>query len=272
MKKLILLVSYSLISCTLLASNTALPKGSLFIYWGWNGSNYTTSNLNLQGTDYNFTLHKLKATDRQSPLSWDYLNPGLMTIPQYNFRIGYAFKNNWSLSLAMDHMKYVMVQDQSVHISGNIQHPTSPIKGNNLDQYISVGTDLLIFEHTDGLNNLNIELRHHKNVYHIPLDKKNRGITLGIEGGIGAGIMIPKTNAQLFQQKRHDEFHLSGGDIHGVLGGKITFWKYAFILSEFKAGYIAMPNIRTTYSKTDKASQNFGYIQYNIVFGLQYKF
>lgn len=54
----------------------------------------------------------MKATDRQTPFGMIYFDPVLFTIPQYNARLGYFFKDNWSISIGMDHMKYVMVQDQ----------------------------------------------------------------------------------------------------------------------------------------------------------------
>jgi hypothetical protein len=243
-------------------------KGKVFIYWGWNGSNYTSSNLHLKGRNYNFTIHKMKATDRQSPLSLDYINPSQMTIPQYNFRIGYYIKDKISLSIGMDHMKYVMTNDQVAKISGNINNDLSIYTG-NLNAKYTIARDFLMFEHTDGLNNLNIEGRWEENLLHIPLDKKNKGITINIQGGIGAGALIPKTNAKLFDQERHDEFHLAGFDAHVLMGIKLDIWKYFFIASEFKGGYINMPSIRTTHSFKDKASQAFGYIQYNILLGAQ---
>jgi hypothetical protein len=37
-----------------------------------------------------------------------------------------------------------------------------------------------------------------------------------------------------------------------------------------KAGYINMPDIRTTMNVRDKASQHFEFFQYNILFGGQF--
>lgn len=250
-------------------ANGVLRKGNVFVYWGWNGSNYTTSHLHLKGSNYDFTINNMKGTDRQSPLGWEYLNPTTMTIPQYNYRIGYFINDQISISIGMDHMKYVMVQDQMARVTGNINHPNAPIQG-QIDTTLPISTNLLTFEHTDGLNNLNIEGRYHKQLHHWALDKKGRGISITLNGGLGTGVMIPKTNAQLFMQKRYDAFHISGFDVHGTVGAKIHLWKYAFIASEFKGGYINMPSIRTTHNKTDKANQAFGYIQYNILFGFQF--
>jgi hypothetical protein len=42
---------------------------------------------------------------------------GKMTIPQTNFRIGY-FINDHYIALGVDHMKYVMAQNQVANITG----------------------------------------------------------------------------------------------------------------------------------------------------------
>lgn len=244
-------------------------KGKIFMYWGWNGSNYTTSNLKMSGNDYDFVIHRMKAHDRQSPLSGIYFNPATMTIPQYNYRIGYFIKDNWSVSIGMDHMKYVMLQDQEAQLSGTINHPDAVHRGTLSGGY-KLSTDFLTFEHTDGLNNLNVESRYHQPVWQWPFLKNGRGINVEVMGGAGIGMMIPKTNTQLFMQQRYDQFHVAGMDAHGMVGVRIHILDHFFIASEFKGGYINMPSVRTTHSTSDKASQAFGYIQYNILFGAQF--
>ncbi len=42
-----------------------------------------------------------------------------MTISQTNFRLGYFISYDYNISIGVDHMIYVMVQSQSVRITGN---------------------------------------------------------------------------------------------------------------------------------------------------------
>lgn len=67
-------------------------KGAMFVYWGWNRAAFTNSDIRFKGADYNFTLENVVAHDRPSPLSLDYINPGTISIPQFNFRLGYFVK------------------------------------------------------------------------------------------------------------------------------------------------------------------------------------
>jgi hypothetical protein len=43
-----------------------------------------------------------------------------MTIPQTNFRMGYFISDHYSLAIGVDHMKYVLTQNQTARISGTI--------------------------------------------------------------------------------------------------------------------------------------------------------
>lgn len=241
---------------------TPNQKGNFYFYWGWNFDSYTKSNIRFSGKDYDFTLQKVSAKDRQSPLEANtYLNPGNATIPQYNFRMGYFFKNSWNVSLGLDHMKYVVTQYQTVGIQGSIHHSNTPYDSNYNNGQVRLTPDFLKFEHTDGLNYLNAEVRKT-----FPLLKFAKS-HLSATAGAGVGALVPRTNTTLFSKERYDEFHLAGFGIAAVGGLNFTFFKYFFIQTEAKLGFIDMPDIRTTQNREDRAKQCFGFRQENIVFG-----
>ena len=247
--------------------NVRHNKGKMFIYWGWNRASYSHSNISFHGDSYNFKLSQVVAKDRQTP--WDpsiYLNPALITIPQTNFKMGYFFNDHYSISWGVDHMKYVMVQDQTVKINGDIATENSPYKGTYTNEDIVLTEDFLTFEHTDGLNYLNVELNRVDDVLKwFGVQKKNFHLDL-IEG-VGVGALLPKTNAKLFGQDRHDNFHLSGYGVDVKMGLNMTFFKYFFIRGELKGGFIHMPDIRTTNFASDKASQAFTFGEADLLFG-----
>src|SRR5690606_39447702 len=53
-------------------------------------------------------------------------------------------------------------------------------------------------------------------------------VQFNFTGGIGAGVLYPKTNSTLMNKDRHDDFHISGYGISAKVGLNITFWKYIF--------------------------------------------
>jgi hypothetical protein len=265
--KFILIISFLVLISNIGFSQSSYPadqhirKGRMYIYWGWNWGWYSKSNINFAGDDYDFTLKKVIANDRQSRFSSNYFNPMKLSTPQYNFRVGYYFNENWDISLGADHMKYVVQQNQTTEISGYIDDPESKYNGTYSNDNITLTEDFLTFEHTDGLNYLNTELRHTDQIFDFGKVKVN------LKEGVGVGIVIPRTNTMLLEKERHDEFHLSGYGISGIVGLNATFYNKFFAQTEFKAGFMNLPDVRTTSSTADKASHSFFFYQLNIVFG-----
>lgn len=249
------------------AQETEDRKNSFYIYWGWNRGFYSNSDITFKGDNYNFTLDNVVAKDRQSPFDPKlYFSPTRLTIPQYNFRIGYFISDKYNISIGADHMKYVMVTNQMSKIDGQIANSGTAYDGTYSNQDFQIKPNFLLFEHTDGLNYENIELRRVDDVF------KRKNLRFSVTEGAGIGVLVPRTNTTLLNYKRYDEFHLAGFGLGLVAGVNFEFFKHFFILSEAKFGYINMPDIRTTEFKTDRAKQQFFFTQFNGVFGVRFKF
>jgi len=244
-------------------------KGKMFAYWGWNRGHFSASDITFKGEDYNFTLQDVKSDDKPKPFGIYYFKLDEITIPQTNFRIGYFFKENYTISIGVDHMKYVMRNDQTVKYDGVL--PAGEYVGDEFtsENEILLTKEFLKFEHTDGLNYVNVEVSRFDNLDNwLKFPVKNIDINL-IEG-VGVGVLYPKTNTTLLGKERYDEFHVSGYGISAHVGLNITFFKHFFIQSNFKVGYINMGDIRTTASKTDSASQSFTFLENMYVFGAKF--
>ncbi|PWB20701.1 hypothetical protein [Flavobacterium sp. HTF] len=265
---------------------TAHNKGKFFVSWGGNRESYSKSDVTFKGKDYNFRVDNMAAHDKPKGWHVDYVNPANMTIPQTNLRLGYFFSDHYSVTIGVDHMKYVMTQNQIANVTGNINlpadQPGSIYNGvyNNTPVDMSQGgaqegglpkgnpgVPFLIYEHTDGLNYVNTEVARFDDIsklFHLPnIDK----VQINLTEGLGAGLLYPKTNTTLLGKERHDDFHVSGYGVSAKAGLNITFFKHFYIQGELKGGYIDMKDIRTTTSSDDTASQHFYYFQRIIAVG-----
>jgi hypothetical protein len=185
-----------------------------------------------------------------------------------NYRFGYFLNNHYDISFGVDHMKYVMKQDQTVKINGYLKQTGSRFDGNYTSQDIVLREEFLTFEHTDGLNYLNFEVNRYDKI--ADLSKiKLKNIEINLTEGISLGAMMPKTNTKLLQNKRYDEYHFAGYGMGGKVGLNVTFGRHFFIQSDMKGGFINMPDIRTTESSSDRAAQHFFFWQGNILFGFK---
>ena len=248
-----------------LIDNPKGSKGDFYVYYGWNASSYSNSDISFRGEGYDFTLFDVVALDRPSKFRFGlYLNPKTFTIPQYNFRVGYFLTNRISISLGVDHMKYVVTNGQSVNITGSTKDLNSTETFQYGNEPIVIHKDFLQFEHTDGLNYINTDIRINHRLFSIG--------DISIEGDLGGGIgfLLPKTNTQILGRARHDDFHLSGFGLNALGAIDIKFYDRYFIKTEVKGGYINMPDIRTTEDPNDRANQSFWFSQLTLVFGVQF--
>jgi hypothetical protein len=251
--------------------NKVVNKGKFFVYWGWNWASYTDSDIRFKGNNYDFTLRNVKSHDTPSEFSFKkYFGITNITKPQTNARIGYFFKENYTISIGLDHMKYVVNNDQFVNIDGNINIGNSKYDGTYNSQPIQLTEDFLRLEHTDGLNYINIQLYRFDDISSW-FGFSSDNLQINLTEGIGIGVLYPKTDTTLLGNERHDDFHLSGYGVSAGFGLNITFLKHFFIQADVKAGYINMSDIKTSLNPLDSASQSFLFLQNNILIGGRFR-
>ena len=184
-------------------------------------------------------------------------NQGI-SISQTNFSIGYFISDHYNISIGADHMKYIVDQNQSVKIDGTIK-TGSKYDGvyNNSD--IVLADDFLQFEHHNRLNYVNIEIERFDKITDLRrVGLKN--IELNLIESVGIGGMYPRTGSTLLIFDRVDDWHWSGFEMAAKVGVNITLFKYFFIQSEIKAGYINMPCIKSNKLSTSSADQEIGFL------------
>lgn len=266
-----LIIFIILVGLTNLAKtqNISTNQGSAFVYWGYNWSGYSTSNISFSGNGYSFWLKDVVATDRPSKFTAEgYFKPSRITTPQYNIRVGYNFKNRLSLTLGMDHMKYVIGGNQTVIANGVIAiEDSSQYNATFNNTPIKIGNDFLKFEHTDGLNYASVDLE-----YALPiLSLFNDKLQIDWASGFGAGLIIPKTEVRLFNKGVNNKFHLAGVGYSAKTGLKFNLFQNFFLLAQAKVGYMTLPNVLIDENLKNKASHNFGFAEYYGAFGYQFK-
>ena len=250
---------------------TSSNKGKVFISWGGNRESYSKSDIRFKGVNYDFTIKDASAKDKPKGWHIDYINPSKITIPQTNIKIGYFISDKYTISLGVDHMKYVMNDNRNKIINGYINLPNNELgsqyNGNYDNEYFFVSKDFLLFEHTNGLNYVYAEFARFDDISSLFNIQNIDKFQLNITEGLGAGILYPKTNTTLLQKERYDEFHVAGYGISVNAGLNLTFFKHFFLQLDLRGGYINMPDIRTTSNIAESASQHFFYLQRVVSFG-----
>ncbi len=239
--------------------------GKMFLHWGYNRAWYSKSDIHFKGNNYDFTLIDAVAKDRPTTFNWErYFAPQNLTIPQTNLKIGYFITNKWSLSFGVDHMKYVLDMLRNTKITGNINN-NSPYDGNYNNDEVYLDTNFIYYEHTDGLNYVNLE-----GDYFVPLGSWKNKVILQTNLGGGAGFLLPKTRAVLFERSYRDNFNIAGYGFNGKIGLDLRFWDFFFIHTDLKGGFINMPNVRITNDPNEGAKQHFWFTEFDWLIGFNF--
>ncbi len=270
--KLSILSFFIFLSIFSIAQENETPKptnkGKVYAFWGWNRGWYSNSDITFTGENYDFTLTDVVANDRQSPFQLDpYFHPQRITIPQTNYRIGYFINDKIDISIGVDHMKYIMPENQTVKITGEI-NDNSNSDGSYNNDVIVLKSNFLSFEHSDGLNYINAEITRNDNLLEFfKINSNTNKFQINTLIGFGIGAQLPKSNVQLWNNERNDTFHLAGYGISAKVGLDITFFKHSFIRGVIKGGFMDMPDILTSPDPSDKASQHFLFSEAVFCFG-----
>lgn len=241
-------------------------KGEVFLQWGYNRAWFGRSDIHLDGPGYAFTLHDVEAHDRPSPFSFrQYFLPDEMWVPQYNYRAGWHFHDKWSISLGLDHMKYVVAQDQRVGFSGQLATKVPTPQSGQHD--IVLSADFLQYEHTDGLNLLSIDLDRYLRLWRSSQGRWG----LFLFAGAHAGPVIPRSDVRLLGRGINNRFNIAGFGVGAQAGASFTFLRHFFVRSTLRAGWIDLPNVLTTGSNDEHAQQHFTYVQHAVMLGARFR-
>lgn len=268
-------------------------KGRFFFTWGYNRALFSNSDIHFKGSGYNFTIADVKATDQPVKLSATYINPGTITVPQCNYRIGYYINDKTFISLGEDHMKYA-ISKQSTRLTGRIDIDNNGGKtigtynntevlvgenGENIPNTISVidslkGGFVSGFEHCDGLNDVTVEIGRNEQLW----ISRNGRQAFSVLGAFGAGVVVPDTDADVLgYAPKHDmsagkkAYHLAGYSCSLLVGFELSFFKNFFLQAKLKGGYMNLPDINTTV-EGGKASQHFKFLESMVVMGYAHDF
>lgn len=225
-----------------------------YFYWGYNRATFSKSDIHFSGLEYDFTLFNVAAKDRPTKFSVKtYFGPTTISIPQYDYRLGFFLTRHFAISVGVDHLKYVVVNEQTVQMSGIVSEQASPqYAGTYLRRPVRLTEDFLRFEHTDGLNLANLDLEYHLRV----LQWTRPHLALHLLAGLGGIWVVPRTDVHVFGHGLNNKFHLAGYSLAGKLGLRLYVLKRLFLMAETKAGYITLPDILLYNEQPERANQN----------------
>jgi hypothetical protein len=232
-----------------------------YVYWGYNRAYYNRSDIHFEGDGYNFTLERAWAEDM--PEKFDpsvYFNITQLTVPQFNFRVGYYFKKDLSLSIGWDHMKYHLIPTQYIRVNGSIDPEKYPLENHSgqFDHaYFLYNPAFMNFHHSDGLNFIRVALEKRMPFW----QSKNKKFAAALYGGVSAGAMMPWTDFTFFGDNYANKPHFSGYGMSVLTGARFEMWKHFFMQINAQCGWSNLPDILLQWPESARASQRIVFLE-----------
>lgn len=251
-------------------STLTRKKGSFYLLWGYNVDAYTKSSIHFQNKTgdptqqnefgvYDFTIYDVTAHDRPNfETIPDVIN---ITIPQFNFRIGYFFNNDrdWGIELNYDHAKYVVDDYQTVRIKGTIF-------GQYMDKDTLMDPHYIHFEHSDGANFWMFNA-----MKRIKLIKsKNGKHNLGVVFKAGPGFVYPRTDVTIFGDRLNNNWKISGVIVGIETDFRLELWNSWIITFGGKLAYANYVNCLVHGKGHGNAQHTFGTAEAIMTMGYQF--
>lgn len=241
-------------------------KHEFYFSWGYNKEWFTHSNLHISqpALSNDFTFKNIKGYDHPG---WDgQLFTKAISIPQYNYRIGYFIneKKGLAIEINFDHTKFIFGDNQLVHVKGTIggkgydgnvlfKENDAPGADSSSYYFLNNGANFLLF---------NILKRWHF------ISNKKETIKIDALAKFGIGPVIPHVENKFFNQKANDEHFQVGGWNIGVEGAiRATFFNHVYLEYTNKLDYARYSGLRI-YQGT--AKQAFGTYEMILNLGLTF--
>lgn len=222
-------------------------EAAWYVHWGYNRSRYTKSDIHFKGPGVDFTLLQVRAGDM--PMAFDpavHLNPTKFTIPQFNARFGRSLPwstgrrgGRWWFSGGWDHMKYKLPHgllrasgtiDEAWALDAGWSADTASVGAFSNDPFAWCWRDFN-FEHSDGMNFIRLALERD-----IPVFERDR-FTVGLQGMLGAGLMLCRTDLRWFGWRVHHYWAISGYAISTAGAAYLDFGQFR-VLARLQGGYV----------------------------------
>src|SRR5215831_12417960 len=194
-------------------------KGEFYFSWGYNTEWYTRSNVGVYqpnlGNDYKFV--NITGHDHRG---WDEgLFSKALSIPQYNYRIGYFFnkKKGLAFEINFDHTKFIFA-DQNARLKGQLD-------GKQIDTTIAFNQQNGFFYYlNNGANFLLFNIVKRWKLYESP----NKKFKLDFLGKGGIGPVIPHVENSFFGMKNKPHFQSGGWNVGAEGAFRATFFKTVY--------------------------------------------
>lgn len=231
-----------------------IRKGKLYLSWGYNKEWYSKSDIKVIQPELgnHFIFTEVQGKDKPGWNTGIFNKP--LTIPQYNYRLGYFLTNHWLFELNFDHTKFI-VPNQKLHLKGLINNF-------KVDTFLDRNDQVLAYQLNNGANFFLFNIGYRCNVSRLSNKYFNNSILL--KGG--AGFLYPHVQNTILGNENVPDFQYGGLDV-GIEGvWRTTLYKNIYMEYALKALYADYNQLKIYKGR---ASQKFSCFEMILNLGIE---
>jgi hypothetical protein len=228
-----------------IVSNSNFNK-EVYFSWGYNKEWYAKSDIHVKQAELGNDYYFINTIAHDKP-GWTsgILNKAL-TIPQYNYRLGWRYNNSSAIELNFDHTKYQVSEFQKLHVKGIINNKEIDTLMDNagkkvLDYQLNNGANFFLFNW----------------VKFFPLKTFGKYLDIIFVSKQGLGFVYPHVENTIFGVSNIPRFQFGGFDIGYEAGVNIRIFKYFFIEYTNKVDYAWYRKLKVSKGFIDQKLATF---------------
>ncbi len=226
-------------------------EGSFFVSGGYNRSVYSSTNVDLRGSDHTITLEGVALVD--NPEEVKFLNFFGSDAPQFSFQGGYFVADKWAVIADFHRYNTFFIDDQEVGIYGNVAPDAHPdFSGNINSSSMLINRDQIHLFQQNGMHLITLGVQRMDQLF------KTRDKNVSIHSVLGGKLGPVLTEADYsFGNRQYESItSFTGWSATFAAGMRITFFQRIYLLTRFSAGHTAQNEIRLTNNGKYTAAQN----------------
>ena len=243
-------------------------RGTFWLGWGYNRSYYTQSDIQFRDKTYDFTLRNSTARDFR-PSTGDHFAAETMFKTQFDFKVGYYFRNKYADSFGYNRFNYVFDDGNQVLLDGKIDTTlNTPWRGTSKNEDII--TNRNDFHYQNAMNFLHGNIQRTDKLY----QSRNKMVAFSTSYGLSLGAIL-SNNTFLFAGKLNENRRtFTGYGLAAFLSARLEFFRHIYLQGQLTGGSINQTKVHTaTINDPDTwAKQQFWYGQRSITLGFFYYF
>lgn len=229
-------------------------QGALFAQVGINRSFYSTSNVEINSNNYNFTLENTAIKDHN--LEEEKSSLFSSDSPQISIKLGYFIKPKWALTLSFDQYNTFFQNNQNVNLNGTFAPGSHSVYSGSVNEEILLTQNQFNIAQSKGINYFALGVQRND----ILVKTRRAKFALHALYGAKVGALFTTVDYTYEDFTTENISSLSGFGASAEIGFRLEFFQHVYLQVGLNGGILNQSKILLADDESRTAKQVLGFI------------